>query len=87
MAEVAGNAACLVDPLDVSSIRSGVLKVIEDDDYREKLISAGRENVKRFEAKNIAEQYLDLYKEVYTRNLRPFKTLRFAASEKAEPNY
>ena len=70
MAEIAGNAACLVDPLDVSSIRAGILKVIDDDDYREKLIAAGRINIARFEASTIADQYMQLYTEVYNRNNR-----------------
>lgn len=68
MAEVAGNAACLVDPLNISSIRAGIIKVIEDDSYREQLIAAGRLNIERFDAKLIADQYYQLYKEIYTRN-------------------
>lgn len=61
MTEIAANAACLVDPFDVSSIRKGVLKVIEDENYRTELVSRGFENVKRFNADIIAEQYLDVY--------------------------
>ena len=34
MPEVAGNAACLVDPFDSASIRSGIRRVIKDIDYR-----------------------------------------------------
>jgi len=30
MPEVADDAACLVDPLDVASIREGILKIIND---------------------------------------------------------
>jgi len=30
MQEVAGEAACMVDPFDVQSIRTGILRVIED---------------------------------------------------------
>jgi len=64
MPEVAGNAACLVDPLDVSAIRAGILKVIEDDVYREQLIENGRVNKLRFEPQKIAEMYLDIYRAV-----------------------
>ena len=64
MPEVAGEAACLVDPYDVQSIRQGVLKIINDDEYRNTLIRKGFENVRRFQADAIAMQYLDLYKEV-----------------------
>ena len=64
MPEVAGNAACLVDPLDVDAIRHGVLRVINDESYRRSLVAAGFENVKRFEARVIAAQYAALYQEL-----------------------
>ena len=38
MPEVAGTAACFVDPLDIDSIRSGFQRVIDDDGYRKDLI-------------------------------------------------
>ena len=43
MPEVAGDGACLVDPLDVSAIRAGIRKVIDDGSYRGALISWGFE--------------------------------------------
>ncbi len=64
MPEVAGDAACLVDPFDVQSIRNGILKIINDDEYRNDLVNRGFTNVKRFDPDRIALQYLDLYKEV-----------------------
>ena len=64
MPEVAGEAACLVDPFDVQSIRNAILRIIEDDIYRNELIARGFENVKRFDPGRIAHQYLELYKEV-----------------------
>jgi glycosyltransferase involved in cell wall biosynthesis len=70
MPEVAGEAACLVDPFDVSSIRNAVIRVIEDDAYRSELITRGFDNVKRFDADTIAHQYLELYKEVASRGER-----------------
>lgn len=66
MPEVAGNAACLVDPFDSNSIRRGVLRVWKDADYRASLIQAGFENVKRFTPKSIAEKYAALYRELAT---------------------
>ena len=68
MAEVAGNAACLVDPLDVASIRTGILKVINEDAYRDQLIEAGRINRKRFDVQTITDQYVQLYEEIYVKN-------------------
>lgn len=64
MPEVAGNAAHLVNPFDIEEIRKGILKLINDEDYRNQLIQNGFENAKRFELKTIANQYLELYKEV-----------------------
>ena len=64
MPEVAGTAACLVDPLSVASIREGVLRVIQDAPYREALIATGFENIKRFQAETVARAYGELYEEV-----------------------
>ncbi len=64
MPEVAGTAACLVDPLSVASIREGVQRVIQDAPYREGLIAAGFENVKRFQAETVARAYGELYGEM-----------------------
>lgn len=69
MPEVAGNAACLVNPFDVKDIKKGILKVIKDDNYRESLIYNGYINAKRFNPKNIADQYINLYKEILDKNL------------------
>ncbi|WP_207492047.1 glycosyltransferase family 4 protein [Aridibaculum aurantiacum] len=64
MPEVANDAACLVDPYDVASIREGVLKVINDDSFRESLVEKGYKNALRYNVKVVAEQYVSLYKKV-----------------------
>lgn len=64
MPEVAGDAACLVDPLDVASIRSGLLRLIEDVGYRLQLVELGYVNVERFRLARIAGQYAELYREI-----------------------
>lgn len=64
MPEVAGDAACLVDPFDVESIRAGIKSVIADNEYREQLIVAGYDNCKRFQIASVAKQYTGLYKQV-----------------------
>jgi glycosyltransferase involved in cell wall biosynthesis len=73
MPEVAGTAACLVDPFDCSSIREGVLQVINDPKYRNHLIAQGFENVKRFRADIIAAQYAGLYREVLSRSTASYR--------------
>ena len=69
MPEVAGNSACLVDPYNINSIKNGLLKVINDDDYRNDLILKGLNNILRFDPKTIASQYENLYKKIYEHNL------------------
>lgn len=67
MPEVSGGSACLVDPFDVTSIREGVQRVINDHRYRCGLIEAGLQNAERFRAVNIAENYAALYRKVVSR--------------------
>ncbi|HRI33003.1 MAG TPA: glycosyltransferase family 1 protein [Saprospiraceae bacterium] len=61
MPEVAGNAAHLVDPFDIESIRNGIKRIIDDDSYREELINNGYKNCSRFHIAGIAEQYVQIY--------------------------
>lgn len=70
MPEVAAEGACLVDPFDAASIRAGVLRVIEDKDYRSDLVEAGLRNVERFRVASVAESYAALYREVASRGRR-----------------
>lgn len=64
MPEVAGGAACLVDPLNVDDIRRGVMRIIQEQGYRESLVSRGFENVKRFSPQFVARQYEELYRRI-----------------------
>jgi glycosyltransferase involved in cell wall biosynthesis len=64
MKEVAGGAACLVDPYDVQSIREGVLSVIRQAGYRQQLVEKGLANVRRFSAGEIARRYEEVYKSI-----------------------
>ena len=67
MPEVAGDAACLVDPFDAASIRAGILKVINDSWYRDELARRGFSNVARFRSEIIAAQYAEIYRELAAR--------------------
>jgi glycosyltransferase involved in cell wall biosynthesis len=64
MPEVAADAACIVDPYDPGSIRSGILRVIQDSAYREGLIERGYRNAARFSPAAIAQQYASMYHEI-----------------------
>lgn len=61
MPEIGGEAACYVEHHDPASIRQGLLRVIENQPYREDLIAKGFENVKRFSARAIARDFYNIY--------------------------
>lgn len=48
MPEVAGKAALLVNPMDISEIAEAMQQIAEDDALRAQLVAAGREQRKRF---------------------------------------
>lgn len=64
MKDVAGEGACLVNPLDVLSIREGILRVISDQRFREDIVQKGFDNVKQYDPETVAQKYLHLYNEV-----------------------
>lgn len=64
MKEVAGDGAYFLDPLDENEIKKGIKKIIKNDNLRERLISRGKENAKRFNLEEIANQYIKIYKEI-----------------------
>jgi len=66
MREIAGGGAVLVDPHDVASIRSAILRVIEDESLRQEIVRVGQINVERFESRRVAKMYEDLYLGILT---------------------
>jgi len=61
--ETAGDAACLVDALDVDAIADGIRKVLTDNDLRRSLTERGRERVERFTWASTARGMLDVFEE------------------------
>lgn len=61
--EVAGHAACLVDPMSVDEIAQGLNRIVYDSDYRQHLIESGCQQVKKFSWRKAAGKYINLYKE------------------------
>lgn len=68
MPEVANDAACLVNPYDVGDIKNGLVKLLSDANYREKLIEKGRINKLRFDGDKIAASYYEIYKKINSSN-------------------
>lgn len=64
MPEVALDCAVLVDPYNVEDIRNGVLKIINEEDFRNEMIERGYSNVDRFKVETIAAEYAQLYMEL-----------------------
>lgn len=62
--EVAGDAADYVDPYDVSSIRSGYLRLINEEPHRIELVEKGRINVLNFYPSVIKNRWMDVYNEI-----------------------
>jgi glycosyltransferase involved in cell wall biosynthesis len=70
MPEVGGDAACYVDPYEVTTIRTAVEKIIHDADYRQQLIENGYRNVERFRLSAVAAQYAALYRRLKVKGER-----------------
>ncbi|MGE9294334.1 MAG: glycosyltransferase family 4 protein [Puniceicoccales bacterium] len=64
MREVAAGAALLVDPEDVSSIRTGIEQLLNDEQLRTRLIEAGLENARQYQPTQVAAAYESLYRQI-----------------------
>lgn len=62
MPEIAADAALLVDPFDIQSIHQGFKTLIENESLRNQLIENGFQNQLRFQPKQLALQYAQLYR-------------------------
>jgi glycosyltransferase involved in cell wall biosynthesis len=56
--ELAGDAAVLVDPLDVNAIADGIARLVRDEGLRQTLVRRGHEQVKKFTWGRAAAQTL-----------------------------
>jgi glycosyltransferase involved in cell wall biosynthesis len=64
LAEVAGDAALLVDPSDARAMAEAMVKVLESESLRSSLKAKGLDRVKLFTWRQAASQTLDLYQEL-----------------------
>ena len=62
--EVAGSAAIFVDPYSVASIGMGMTKLVRDADLRQKLITAGLDQARKFSWEQNIKQTLAVYQTV-----------------------
>jgi len=59
--EVAGDAALLVDPLQVHEIRDAMIQVAGDEALRQKLIAKGLQRIRLFSWKKTVSELMDVY--------------------------
>lgn len=71
MPEVAGDAALLVDPVDVDAIADGIAQVLRDADLRRTLQRRGLERAAAYSWEAACRQYLDLYADLVARTRGP----------------
>ena len=61
MKDVAGDGAALADPYDSGSIRLMLEKLLSDSAYRDRVVTAGLANVKRFDRPEISRRFATIY--------------------------
>ncbi|MCK4419985.1 glycosyltransferase [Candidatus Aerophobetes bacterium] len=66
-AEVAGDAALLVDPYNIDEISKTMYKVLIDQNLRKELIEKGLKRTKEFSWEKAAKETLKVYEEAYRR--------------------
>jgi alpha-1,3-rhamnosyl/mannosyltransferase len=64
MPEVCGDAAWLIDPLDVEALSHGLERVIDDSELRARLVAAGRERVREHTWERSASMHVAVYRDV-----------------------
>jgi glycosyltransferase involved in cell wall biosynthesis len=64
MPEVLGNAAHYFNPTDVNDMSEKIIDVLSSPKLRQSLIEKGKNQVKKYSWKRMAEQTLEVYKQV-----------------------
>lgn len=64
MPEVSGDAAYFVDPFNYSEITEGIIKILNDNNLRNKLIEKGFKRAEQFSWKSMAGSVLNIYNDL-----------------------
>lgn len=70
MCSIAGDAAILVDPYDMASIRRGVKALLDNAGLRATLREAGLRNAARYSPERVAARYAETYRRVSSDRMR-----------------
>ncbi len=65
LGEIVGDAAHIIDPYNINSISSGILKIIQDKDYQRNIIKKGMDRIKLFSWDKCAQETVKIYQEVF----------------------
>lgn len=65
MPEIAGDAGAIVDPHKPEEITAAIIRILSDQSYCDEICKKGIERAKKFSWRNMAEEYLKLYEEVF----------------------
>ena len=68
--EVTGDAAILVDPHSQDAIAGGICRVLEDNVFREELVTKGQARAKQFSWDRSIQHTLEIYRETLLSNQR-----------------
>lgn len=66
MPEIYGSAAHYCDPQSAADIAAKITEVLSNETLRQRLITAGRQQVKKYSWKKMAAETLDVYQDVLT---------------------
>jgi glycosyltransferase involved in cell wall biosynthesis len=69
MPEVAGEAALLVDPYDVSALADALQRLLTDDALRAELVSRGFRQASHFTWTRAAQQLIEVYRQLLGNDL------------------
>jgi glycosyltransferase involved in cell wall biosynthesis len=64
MPEVAGQAACIIDPFNPEEITAALYRITSDTTYRGKLVENGFIQARKFSWRTMAENVLAIYREI-----------------------
>lgn len=63
--EAAGDAALLFEPDDIATLTSHLDNILTDDNLRQQLIAAGKQNIQRFTHERLAQELDTLYHNIF----------------------
>lgn len=64
MPEIYGNAAHYFNPEDITEMARAILEVLDNPKLKQKLIKSGRQQIKKYSWKTMAEETLEIYNKI-----------------------